>query len=111
MPMSELHLLIVTPEAKLFDGPITQVIAPGVWGAFAVRDGHAPLISALEAGVVQVRVGFDEQTFAVDGGFLEVRKNEVVILAGWAEAIPPGTDVKSLLAGRRSQPEAAAKPS
>ncbi|MCE9616669.1 MAG: ATP synthase F1 subunit epsilon [Lentisphaerae bacterium] len=95
--MSELRLLLVTPEGKRFDGPITQVTAPGEFGAFAVRDGHAPLMAALNAGVVHVRVQHTDEHYVVAGGFLEVRQNDVVILADWAQPLPPGADPEELL--------------
>ena len=80
------NLQIVTPEREVFSGPVEMVSLPGMDGSFGVLRGHAPLIAALEPGVVSV---FDtdgaEQKMAIGGGFFQVAKNQAMILADSAE--------------------------
>lgn len=99
--MSQLQLAIVTPEGKTFEGPIDSVVAPGTLGLFGVFPGHAPMISSLEIGTVAVRAEFQEKLFVVEGGFLEVHENQVVILAAHAEPVGQGASVEDILQRRR----------
>jgi F-type H+-transporting ATPase subunit epsilon len=80
-----LHVVIVTGDQTVYDGNADCVLAPGVNGQIGVLAHHAPLLAALEAGELVVRAGQDEESFAVGGGFIEVRDNEVIVLADTAE--------------------------
>jgi F-type H+-transporting ATPase subunit epsilon len=62
--------------------------APGVLGSLGVLPGHAPLLAALGRGVVKATAETDEQYFAIESGFLEVRRGEAVVLAPTARAVP-----------------------
>jgi F-type H+-transporting ATPase subunit epsilon len=77
-----LHLEIVSPEKKVFEGDVTAVTAPGVLGEFQVLYNHAPLVSTLEKG--RIKIIFEnesEKLYNTSGGLLEVRNNKVSILA------------------------------
>ena len=80
------NLQIVTPEREVFNGPVEMVSLPGLDGSFGVLRNHAPLIAALDAGVVSI---FDpdgaEQKLAIGGGFFQVAHNQAMILADSAE--------------------------
>ena len=82
-----LKLAILTPEGRAFEGEISDVVAPGVEGSFAVLNLHAPLISALEAGTIRVKQGQDVHRFKIDRGLLEVHDNDVAILADSVEQL------------------------
>jgi F-type H+-transporting ATPase subunit epsilon len=82
------RLTIVTPEEIFFEQEVTSLIAPGSEGYLGVLTDHAPLITALVPGKVTVKEkGGKELTYAVGGGFLEVFKNQVTILAHSIESI------------------------
>lgn len=70
-----LTLKIVSPERIEFSGEVEKVNVPGTQGAFEILNGHAPLISTLQKGVVE----YDGNTLAVTGGFVEVQKNVVTL--------------------------------
>lgn len=106
--MSELHLAIVTPEGTAFEGPATLVTAPGLLGNLTVLRGHAPLIAALELGVVRVQDAAGEKHFVVDGGFLEVRANETVVLSNWAEPAADAQQAAEVVKTRRAKAKPAA---
>jgi F-type H+-transporting ATPase subunit epsilon len=84
--MSKIHLEILTIEQKLFDGEVDMVVAPGIEGVFGVLPNHAPLMTALNYGELQVKqAGQPDEFFAVGGGFIDVRPDHVVVMANSAE--------------------------
>lgn len=77
---------IVTPEKIVLKKDILQISVPTTTGEITVLPNHVPLISVLEPGVIEVKLGEDQvEIIAVSGGFIEVMKNKVVILADTAE--------------------------
>src|SRR5450830_2165376 len=80
-----LHLEIVTPERRTFEGDVDEVIVPGSEGELGILPHHAPLISTLGQGVLRVKRGGQEEAFAIFGGFLQVRPDRVVVLAEMAD--------------------------
>ena len=77
-----MHFEILTPEKKVYEGEVAIVTFPGADGSFQVMDNHAPLISLLNAGVVEYRIksGGSDQ-LSITGGVVEVLKNKVILLA------------------------------
>ncbi len=79
-------LSIVTPEKVFYEEEASSVIAPGIEGYLGILTDHAPLITALVPGKITVKNSSQAETImAVSGGFLEVLKNKVVILADAVE--------------------------
>jgi F-type H+-transporting ATPase subunit epsilon len=76
-----MHLEILTPEKKIFEGDVTIVTFPGADGSFQVMDHHAPLISLLKDGVVEYKSKESVQHITITGGVVEVLKNKVILLA------------------------------
>jgi F-type H+-transporting ATPase subunit epsilon len=76
-----MHLEIMTPEKKIFDGDVTIATFPGSDGSFQVMDNHAPLISLLKEGVVEYKSKEASQSVMITGGVVEVLKNKVILLA------------------------------
>ncbi|MBP3511885.1 MAG: ATP synthase F1 subunit epsilon [Prevotella sp.] len=72
-----LKLKIVTPEKIVYDGDIVSVRVPGALGQFEVLENHAPIISALEKGIVEYVTTGGSNRISVSGGFVEVQKNVV----------------------------------
>lgn len=73
---------LVSPERILLSGDYDMVVVPGVEGDFAVLPSHAPLISTLRPGVIEVYTGDRVETeIFVDGGFAQVVADRLVILA------------------------------
>lgn len=65
---------------------VDVLIAPGSEGQLAILPHHAALMTTLDYGELIFRRGQAEEAFAVTGGFMEVRKDRVTILADQAEA-------------------------
>ncbi len=76
-----MHLEILTPEKKVFEGEVTIVTFPGADGSFQVMDHHAPLISLLKAGSVEYKGREGTKNIEITGGVVEVLKNKVILLA------------------------------
>lgn len=81
-------LTIVTPEKIFYEDEVASLIAPGSEGYLGVLTNHAPLITGLVPGKLTVKNGNNQETnFSISGGFMEVFKNEVTILADSVEFI------------------------
>ena len=84
---------VLTPHGPVYRGSVTGIRVPGTEGSFEILHNHAALMSALEAGEVRVTdAETGNRSFAISGGFVEVRGNEVVVLAEAAES-PEQIDV------------------
>jgi F-type H+-transporting ATPase subunit epsilon len=76
---------IVSAEAEIFSGDATMVVATGELGELGITPRHAPLITRLKAGHVDVVLADGErQQFWVSGGILEVQPQVVTVLADTA---------------------------
>lgn len=74
-----LKLKIVSPEMVEFSGDAEIVKVPGLMGIFEILSNHAPIISALQSGIVEFVTNEGRKELAITGGFVEVQKNEVNI--------------------------------
>jgi len=73
---------IVSAEAEIFSGDATMVIATGELGELGITPRHAPLITRLKPGHVDVLLdGGERQQFYVSGGILEVQPQVITVLA------------------------------
>ena len=76
-----MNISVLTPDIAVFEGPIKSVKIPGINGQFQILKGHAPLVSALAEGAVEIVKGSGEKlTFNIEKGFVEVLRNEVSLL-------------------------------
>ncbi len=78
---------LVAPSKLLYTGDVEMVVVPGSEGDFGVLPGHAPLISLVRPGVINIHQGgkVDTRIF-VAGGFAEVTQARCTVLA--EEALP-----------------------
>jgi F-type H+-transporting ATPase subunit epsilon len=80
-----LRLEIVTPEQLAYEDDVDMVLVPGIEGELGILPNHTPLVSLLGVGELKIRKGGDEETFAIAGGFLQVRPDKVVVMAETAD--------------------------
>jgi F-type H+-transporting ATPase subunit epsilon len=80
-----LLLEIVTPERLAYSDMVDAVNLPGIEGELGVLPHHAPLVSMLGVGELRIRKGGAEESFAIVGGFLQVRPDKVVVMAETAD--------------------------
>jgi F-type H+-transporting ATPase subunit epsilon len=81
----KLKLELVSPERKLLDIEVDEVVAPGVEGDFGVLPGHTPFLTALSIGELIYKHDGNTEYVAIDKGFLEVNEDKVIVLAESAE--------------------------
>ena len=101
--MAKLHVGVLTVEGVRFNGEADFVVAPGSQGELGILPRHIPLLTPLKAGAVKVRNANEEQFFFVSGGFLEVRPDQVTILADSAERAEDIDESRAEEARRRAQ--------
>jgi F-type H+-transporting ATPase subunit epsilon len=80
-----IQLEIVTPERLAYSDAVDAVVLPGSEGELGVLPHHAPLVTRLGVGELRVRKGAVEESFAIVGGFLQVRPDKVVVMAETAD--------------------------
>ena len=78
-------LEIVTPERLAYSDEVDSVVLPGSEGEMGVLPHHAPLVSTLGVGELRIRKGGTEESFAIVGGFVQVRPDKVVVMAETAD--------------------------
>jgi F-type H+-transporting ATPase subunit epsilon len=84
--MASVRLDFVSQDHMVFSGEVNEILAPGIDGELGILPRHAPMITVLAPGEVQVkREGQEDIFFAVSGGWMEVLPNQVTILARTAE--------------------------
>ena len=78
-----LHFELVTPEKLVVSEDVYMVVVPGTEGEFGVLEGHAPVMSTIRDGAVQVyrTEGATPESIEVRGGFAEVGENRLTVLA------------------------------
>jgi F-type H+-transporting ATPase subunit epsilon len=81
-----LRVQIVTAERQVFvEDAVDMVVAPGSEGVVGILPRHAPLLTTLQPGVIRIKKGGAEEAMSVGGGFLQVARDQVLILADTAE--------------------------
>ena len=90
-------------DRLVFEGDADIVVVPGALGEMGILPGHAPLLSALEMGVIQVKKDQIEQVFTVTGGFIEVQPDIVTIMADAAENVEEIDEDRARQAMERAQ--------
>lgn len=97
------QLKILTPDKEMFNGPVSYVKAPGVGGYFGILVNHAPMLSALAVGELEIETNHKRELYAISGGFLEVLNNQVSVLAETAEAAKDIDVTRAETARKRAQ--------
>lgn len=72
---------IITPEKVLFEGESESVTFPGINGSFDVLPHHAPLITALQKGIIRYLVNGKEYEQPIDSGFVKIKNDIVTVCA------------------------------
>jgi F-type H+-transporting ATPase subunit epsilon len=85
--MANFRFELVSPQKLLFSGEVQQVDVPGAEGDFGVLADHAPMVTTLRPGILTVHTGGGTQRIVVLGGFAEVSKEGLTVLADVAEAV------------------------
>ncbi|HEX9775426.1 MAG TPA: ATP synthase F1 subunit epsilon [Actinomycetota bacterium] len=87
-----LRLQVVTPEREVeVCDDATLVIAKGVEGDIGIMPGHSPVLIGLALGPLVIQRESGRQEMLIDGGFMEVKNDSVIVLAEYA-ALPSEFD-------------------
>jgi F-type H+-transporting ATPase subunit epsilon len=74
-----LKVSVVSPEATLYEGDATSVVAPAFDGEVGILPSHAPMITVLGTGILRVE-GDTPAKFTVSGGFVQVVDDNVRVV-------------------------------
>jgi F-type H+-transporting ATPase subunit epsilon len=85
--MATFNFELVTPERLLLAGEAEQVVVPGAEGDFAVLAGHAPVISTLRPGILEITLADGRQRIFVKKGVAEADPERLTVLAQTAVAV------------------------
>ncbi|MGG1634727.1 F0F1 ATP synthase subunit epsilon [Paenibacillus sp. FSL A5-0031] len=107
--MSSFLVEIVTPERKVYAETANMVSVTGVEGELGILPNHIPLVTPLRIAPVVIKRGNQVDVVAVNGGFIEVRKDKIVILAESAELATDINVERAEAAKQRAQQRLAAK--
>ena len=83
--MKTIKVTVVTPDGPVYEADVEMVSTKAKTGELGILPGHIPLVAPLEIGVVRIKKEKLTDLIAVSGGFLEVRPEQVTILAQSAE--------------------------
>jgi F-type H+-transporting ATPase subunit epsilon len=78
------HCDIVSAEEEVFSGRVEMLAATGEAGELGIYPGHAPLLTTLRPGPLQLKTENGEELVYVSGGFLEVQPSHITVLADTA---------------------------
>nr|YP_009106347.1 CF1 epsilon subunit of ATP synthase [Fusochloris perforata]AIT95152.1 CF1 epsilon subunit of ATP synthase [Fusochloris perforata] len=81
-----LQVCIMTPDCIFWNEQAEEIILPTNTGQMGVLANHAPLITALDIGVMLIRTKTEWISLALMGGFALVKQNQVTVLVNEAES-------------------------
>lgn len=80
----KIDLQIITPEKVIYKDVVDMVTLPAVEGEIGILPNHIPLFTKIKPGEIKVKTEKGEDYLAVTGGFVNVQKGKVTILADYA---------------------------
>lgn len=94
---------IVSQDRLVFSGEADIVVIPGMEGQMGILPRHTPVLTALNYGIITVRLKGGEEHFTVAGGVAEVLPDKVTILADAAENVEEIDIERALNARERAE--------
>ena len=82
-----LNIRVIAPDKTVWDANAEEVILPSSTGQLGILTGHIPLLTALDIGVMRVRIDKDWIPIVILGGFAEVENNIITILVNGVEEV------------------------
>lgn len=83
--MKTVPVNVVTPDGPVYEAQVEMVSVKAQSGELGILPGHVPMVAPLEIGAVRLKKDGATELVAVSGGFIEVRQDNVTILAQAAE--------------------------
>jgi len=85
MSEDKIYLEIVTPEGEVLREMVSAIVVPAAQGSMGILADHAPLVTALDVGILEYTKADQNNIIAITSGFMEVKDNEVMVLVQAAE--------------------------
>jgi len=82
-----LRVKVIAPDTIVWDAEAEEIILPSSTGQLGILTKHIPLLTALDIGVMRVRIQREWKPIILLGGFAEINNNNVTILVNGAEEI------------------------
>jgi len=82
-----LQIRVIAPDTIVWDAEAEEIILPSSTGQLGILTGHIPLLTALDVGVMRVRIKKEWKPIILLGGFAEVENNNITILVNGAEEV------------------------
>ena len=89
-----ISLKVLAPNKNVYQGEAEEVILPSTTGQIGVLPGHISLVTAIDIGVLRLRMNSQWKSIALMGGFAEIESDEVIVLVNNAEI---GSEILSLI--------------
>jgi len=80
-----ISLKVLAPNQNVYEGEAEEVILPSTTGQIGVLPGHISLVTAIDIGVLRLRMNSQWKSIALMGGFAEIESDEVIVLVNSAE--------------------------
>jgi F-type H+-transporting ATPase subunit epsilon len=80
-----LNVRVITPDKIVWDANSEELILPSSTGQLGILTDHAPLLTALDIGVMRLKTGTEWTSIVLMEGFAEVENNKVTVLCNGAE--------------------------
>nr|YP_009394556.1 ATP synthase CF1 subunit epsilon [Vertebrata thuyoides]ARW63118.1 ATP synthase CF1 subunit epsilon [Vertebrata thuyoides] len=82
-----LKIRVIAPDKVVWDANAEEIILPSSTGQLGILTGHIPLLTALDIGVMRVRIKKEWKPIILLGGFAEIKNNNITILVNGAEEV------------------------
>ncbi len=73
---------VITPKGVIYNKEVDSATFPGMLGEFTVLRNHAPLLTTLKKGTIQVVADGQTETIEVETGIAEVKQNNIRVILG-----------------------------
>ena len=80
-----INIRVITPDRIVCSTSAEEIILPSTTGQLGILDGHAPLITALDIGVLRIKMDQKWTPMILFGGFAEVDQDQITILVNDVE--------------------------
>lgn len=80
-----IDICVIAPDGTTWDATAEEIILPSSTGQLGILSGHAPLLTAIDIGVMRVRIGKNWTPIILMGGFAEIEDNKLTIVVNGIE--------------------------
>ena len=82
-----MSIRVLTPDRVICSTKAEEVILPGLTGQVGILDGHATLITALDTGLLRIKLAEKWTPIILSGGLAEIDSNQVTVLVNDVEEL------------------------